>query len=329
MLGTWGIVVALGIVLVITGVVLKPSMNAPKTRLTIAPSTSGDISLLPSSSPVILKMNIHGILGQGALTRESFEAILSESHSGVLAKDRVKAILLDINTPGGSATTSDSLYRALMEYKKKYNVPVYAFIDGMCASGGMYVACAADKIFATHPSVIGSVGVILGPAFNVYDLMQKIGVQALTLTEGKDKDMLNPFRPWKAGEDASLQHAIAALYEQFVNIVTKSRPKISQSDLVNAYGAQVYIADEAKELGYIDETVQSAFEVIDALATEANIPKEKVQVILSQSYHSLIAGWFDEKAPLRSGKHTHQIQLFPPLDPELSGQLLYLYPQGL
>ena len=67
--------------------------------------------------------------------------------------------------PGGAADDSVGIYRALCEYKKKYNVPIYAFVDGLCASGGMYIACAADKIYATPSSVIGSVGVIMGPLF--------------------------------------------------------------------------------------------------------------------------------------------------------------------
>lgn len=328
LLGTWGIAVALGIVLLVIGAVVKPTLNAPKTRLTLAPSESGEIGLLSSSSPVILKINLHGVIGQGTLTRENFEAILAESHSGILAKERVKAILLDIDSPGGSATVSDSIYQALLAYKKKYKVPVYAFVDGMCASGGMYVACAADKIYATHPSVVGSVGVLLGPAFNVYDLMEKIGVKALTLTEGKDKDMLNPFRPWKPGEDVSLQHVLHSMYQQFVDIVTTARPKILPHELVRDYGAQVYIAREAQYIGYIDGSVNNVYDVMDELAREAHIPQtEKYQVILAQPTVPLISHWFEEK--MRPGKVTHQVQLFPPLDAELSNQILYLYTPGM
>ncbi|MFI5264393.1 MAG: S49 family peptidase, partial [Candidatus Kapaibacterium sp.] len=87
-----------------------------------------------------------------------------ESQEGDFKNNRVKGILLYMDTPGGYSTDSDTIYRLLMEYKKQYKVPIYAYVDGLCASGGMYIAITADKIMASDTSLIGSIGVI-APTF--------------------------------------------------------------------------------------------------------------------------------------------------------------------
>src|SRR5207244_10146556 len=125
-----------------------------------------------------------------------------------------------------------------------------------CASGGMYIACSAEKIFATDSSLVGHVGVLLPTMFNFSQLMDTIGVGSKTITAGKDKDIMNPFRPWKPNEGASLQAITDVLYTQFVDIVTKSRPKLTKEALIEE-GAQIYSVEEALRLGYIDDKTNS------------------------------------------------------------------------
>lgn len=326
LLGTLGILAAVVIIVVIAGFVMKPPVFPQKSTLTVSPDANGQMELLPFTSPVILRINIHGVIGQGDLTRENFEAMLQSSHDGMLGKDRVKAVVLHIDTPGGVSTDIDTMYRALIAYKKKYQIPVYAFVDGMCASGGMYIGCAADKIYATSSSIIGSIGVRLGPMFNVADFMQRYGVKSMTLTEGKDKDMLNPFRPWQPGEDASLRTIMADMYDQFVAIVISARPRVKKEKLIQDYGAQVYIASDALKIGYIDSSDADYSSVLTELATQAQIPEtEAYQVMAIQPYHPLIANLINEKSPIFSGKLIHVFQLHSTFSSELSGKFLYLY----
>ena len=161
---------------------------------------------MASTAPVILQINVHGVIGDPkTLDTHTIENILIESRTGDLKDNRVKAILLHMNTPGGTVVDSDNIYRLVKEYKERYKVPVFAYIDGLCASGGMYVSCAADQVFAGHSSIIGSVGVIIGPFFNLFDTLTKIGMKMETITQGLDKDMMTPFRPWKEDEDASFE----------------------------------------------------------------------------------------------------------------------------
>ncbi len=252
----WVIGIATGIFLIMLLFSLaETTETTPSADFTadVAPNAEGERKILSKNAPVILKVNIDGTIGEMGLTQQKIEKLLIESREGNLKNDRVKAILLNINTPGGTVNDADGIYRALNNYKKRHNVPVYAFVDGMCASGGMYVASAADKIYATDVSLIGSVGVIAPSYYNLTDLLQKVGVQTLTISAGKGKDELNPLRPWKEGEDAQVKELINYYYGYFVDIVTKARPKLTKDKLVADYGASIFPAQKAQEYGYIDK----------------------------------------------------------------------------
>jgi signal peptide peptidase SppA len=240
--------------------------------------------------------------------------------------NRVKAILLNINTPGGTVDDADGIYWALMAYKQKYQVPVYAWVAGMCASGGMYIASAADRIFASSSSIIGSVGVILGPAFNYSGLMERYGVQAKTITQGKDKDMLSSFRPWVPGEDVCLQIITADLYHQFVDIVTSGRPNLDKDKLITEYGAQVYVSKKAEELGYIDVANADYSTAVAELAKAAEFSADHpYQVMTIEPHRAFLADLTQSKSSLLSGKVTHHFQINASLNSEMSGRFLYLY----
>lgn len=321
-----GIFIALSIVFIGLMLFSSPDIYPPQSSLVISPDANGNRALLPSNTPVILKIDITGVIGLGDLTTSKIQNSLFDSREGMLSNNRVKALLLYINTPGGTVDDADGIYRSLLDYKKKYQIPIYAYVDGMCASGGMYIASAADKIFASAPSVIGSVGVILGPAFNFSGLMDKYGIQAMTITQGKDKDMLSPFRPWVPGEDDSLRTITADLYERFTTIVTSARKELNKDKLINDYGAQVYIAKKAMQLGYIDVADSDYATSILELSQAANIPQDHpYQVVTLGPSHSFLADLTQGKSSLLNGKITHQLQLNSSMHSELSGKFLYLY----
>jgi len=323
--------ILIGIVLIFFAMMMfsSPDIYPPKSTLVISPDANGNRDLLPQSSPVILKLDIQGVIGQGDLTTDKVQNSLFDSREGMLAQDRVKGILLYINTPGGVVDDADGIYRALLNYKKKYQVPIYAYVDGLCASGGMYIASATDKILASPSSVIGSIGVILGPTFNFSGLMDKYGVQALTITQGKDKDMLNPFRPWQPGEDASLRNITLNLYDRFVSIVTTARPNLDRDKLINEYGAQVFVAENAQMLGYIDNGNADYDTAISELAKAAKIPENDMyQVLTIEPMHPFLSDLAQGQFSLLNGKVTHHFQINSFMNSELSGKLLYMYLPG-
>lgn len=319
--------IMLGIILIFFGLMMfsTPDVFPPKSSLVISADAHGNRELQAHDTPVVLKLDITGVIGQGDLTTAKIQNCLFDSREGMLAHNRVKALLLYINSPGGTVEDADGIYRALLAYKEKYHVPIYAYVQGMCASGGMYIACSADRIFASSSSIVGSVGVILGPTFNFSGLMEKYGVQSKTFTEGKDKDMLNPFRPWQPGEDISIRNYISAVYEQFVTIVTSARPRLDRDKLINEYGAQIYVAKTAEELGYIDVANSNYTAAVAELVKTAGIPEDRsYQVMTIQPAHPFLADLADGQFSMLKGKVTHTFQVGA-LNPEFSGRLLYLY----
>lgn len=321
-----GIAVAIMIICVAVGFVSDSVTTPDKSTLTLSPDANWERKLLPSTAPVILRINLHGIIGLGKLNGEKFKTLLLDSRECELADNRVKGIILHVDTPGGTATDSATIYHLLQSYKERYKVPVYAYVDGICASGGMYICSAADQIFSSPAGVIGSVGVRLGPAFNVSDVMNKIGVQSLTLTEGKDKDMLNPFRPWKEGEGSSLQAIVTDEYSRFVDIVAGARKNLNKQKLIDVYGANVFSAPVAQEYGFIDNGDSDYDQTLRALVKAAGIgDDEKYQVLEISYYESLFSELKENKAGILSGKLNHIFPTGPFTNSELSGKLLYLY----
>lgn len=324
-----GVVLGIGIALFILAIGVNAVSNnleqPDKSTMTLSADANWNRKMLPDTAPVILRIDVHGVIGVGEMKGEKFKDMLLDSREGILSGNRVKGILLHVNTPGGSATDSAAIYEMLQDYKARFKVPVYAFVQGMCASGGMYISCSADQIFATEDSAIGSVGVRLGPTFNFSETMEKVGVKAKTFTEGKDKDMLNPFRPWKSDEGNSIQAILAADYEQFVDVVVANRKRLEKDKLINEYGAHVFPAMKAQELGYIDQGKATYNGALSALVTAAGIKDgTKYQVIKMEPYQSVLKSLSEKQSILR-GKLEHVFPIAPHINTELSGKILYLY----
>ncbi len=304
------------------------SPTEAKTNIKYLPDAKGDRAA-SSTCPVILQVNIHGVIGdpKSSLDSKNVEHILLDSRTGKLANNRVKGILLHMNTPGGTVVDSDNIYRMLKDYKARYNVPVFAYVDGLCASGGMYISSAADQVFAGPASIIGSVGVIIGPFFNMYEALGKIGVSSQTITEGLDKDMMSPFRPWKINEDASLKAVTAFFYQQFVDIVTEARPRMDKTKLIQEYGAKVFDPVTAQSLGYIDYANVGRSTALLSLMKEASIDPDKTyQVIELEPKSEWLSTLFNAKSPLITGKIEHSLDTGAPAIRE---QISYLYhPMG-
>lgn len=320
--------ITLGIVVLVIGIgsVSNTVQMPDKSQITLSADANWNRKLLPDSTPVLLRINIHGIIGTSKLKEDSFKDMLVDSRLGVLAKNRVKGILLHVNTPGGTATDSSAIYNLLTEYKEKYKVPIYAFVEGMCASGGMYISSAAEKIYATENSVIGSVGVRIGPAFNFSGAMEKVGIDSVTITSGKNKDALNPFRPWKPGEDDAIQAVVSSEYTTFVNVVTENRKNLSKEALVDEYGANVFAAEKAEKLGYIDNGDASYDQALAALASASGFKEDdKYQVFEIEPHKSVLKELSESKSKLLSGKIQHVLPTGAFTTTEMSGQVLYLY----
>lgn len=161
-------------------------------------------------------------------------------------------ILLVIDSPGGTVYEADDAYLALENYKKATGRPVYAYFCSLAASGGYYIGCAADKIFANRNTLTGSIGVIAGQSVDVTGLFEKLGIKMTTITAGKNKNMGN-YDSVLTDEQRAIFQAIAdEAYEQFTGIVADSR-KMNIGDVKKLADGRVYTAQQAKNNGLIDE----------------------------------------------------------------------------
>lgn len=325
LMGTMGAGIAIVAVILMIASLAKDSDQPDRTyKVKILSDADGKRQNLGKTDPVILQINIDGMIGLKDMTAEKVQRLLVESREGDLKNDRVKAIFLYINTPGGTVTDSDGIYQALMEYKNRYGTPIFAYIGGVGASGGYMIASAADRVYAGESGLIGSIGVVSPSFFNVSDVLAKMGVKTQTLFAGKGKDAMNPFRPWSEGEDKTIQAIIDDYYQQFIQIVTRGRPNLTKDKLINEYGARVFSSQRALENGYIDAIVPTSSDALRELARTIVAEGDSYRVVELKS-NEWVSDLFDAKASWVTGKVQHSLLLPAQMEIELLGQPLYIY----
>ena len=324
-LGVLGVLIALIVVGAGVGAMSSPYQTEDDLiEMRLLPDANGSTDSLSFATPVILQLNISGVIGMDHLTAGDIDMFLRASRKGVLGKDRVKGILLYIDSPGGTASDSGLIHHALLEYKQKYNIPIYAYTPSLCASGGYMLACAADKIYASPDSIVGSVGVKLGLGFNFWNFMQSHGIDSVSISAGKDKEKYPTFTKPQDGSYNDLITIVQDSYTQFVDLVATARSSqgLSADLLRQTYGAQVYIGSTAQKQGYVDNGTAYYREALSDLTKSLNL--ESYQVIEINYKHSpfkdLVSSklslWLNEaKCALFGLKH----------EGRLTNQLLHYY----
>jgi len=163
---------------------------------------------------------------------------------------KVRAIVLRINSPGGTVTASDIIYRELMLFREKARVPIIAALMDVAASGGYYAALAADSIVAHPTTITGSIGTIM-LTVNAQGLMDKLGLAAITVKSGEHKDMGSPFRALTPEERQMFQSVIDDLHGQFVKLVAERR-RLPRPTAARLADGRIYTAQQALHLKLID-----------------------------------------------------------------------------
>lgn len=178
-------------------------------------------------------------------------SLLVEKIRAAESDSAVKAVILRVNSPGGTVTGSHFMYDELRRFKLRTKKPVVAMFMDLAASGGYYVACAADEIIACPTTVTGSIGVIM-QMLELSDTLEKIGVHAEAITSGKHKDSGSPFRRLRDDERALFQKIVDGMYEQFLDVVAAGRPKLGKARIRELADGRVYLAPQALDAGLID-----------------------------------------------------------------------------
>ena len=210
------------------------------------------------AGPKILMVDVAGPLTTQADSgrfgiggHESPTARMREEIERALEDEDIAALLLRIDSPGGTVIASDILYREVRRFKEKTKRPVIAQMVGAGTSGAYYVAMAADEVRAYPATVTGSIGVII-VGLNVSGLMERYGVADQTITTGPFKDAGSPLRPMRPEERAQLGSVAHDLFGSFLDVVATGRPKLTRARIEELADGRVYSAQQALDAGLID-----------------------------------------------------------------------------
>ena len=167
-------------------------------------------------------------------------------------------VILRVNSPGGSPVQSGYIYDEILRLREKYpDKPLYAVISDVCASGGYYVASAAEKIYADQASIVGSIGVRMDN-FGFVEAMKKLGIERRPLTAGENKALLDPFAPEDPKVVKHMTSLLKSVHNQFINAVKQGRGD-RLKEVEGMFSGLIWTGDQGVELGLVDELGNSSF----------------------------------------------------------------------
>jgi len=184
---------------------------------------------------------------RGGLSDQSMAPLIEKA----FRRGKPKAVALILNSPGGSPVQSALIGARIRRLAEEKNVPVYAFVEDVAASGGYWLAAAADEIYVDASSVVGSIGVI-SAGFGAHDLLERHGIERRVHTAGKSKSMLDPFRPEKEEDVQRLSAMLEQIHENFIDHVKSRRGnKLVKND--DLFTGEIWIGQKAVEQGLADD----------------------------------------------------------------------------
>ncbi len=209
-------------------------------------------------------VNVSGIIMDGA------EASADNVISGLRAafkNENAKGVIIRINSPGGSPVQSGYINDEIQRLKKKHpETPVYAVVMDMCASGGYYIAAAADEIYVDKASIVGSIGVLMN-GFGMVDGMERLGIERRLMTAGEHKAIMDPFSPVKESERQHIQGMLDGIHQQFIDVVKEGRGKRLKGDS-KMFSGLFWSGEKSVELGLADGIGSSSYVARELIKAE-------------------------------------------------------------
>lgn len=283
-----------------------------------------------SAGPKIVLVEISGVISDdeqrptlGLGQRQSLVAETKSVLEVAGDDEQVAAILLRIDSPGGSVSASDTLYHEILTWKTSQKKPVVAFFNGLSTSGAYYLAMAADHVVAHPASVTGSIGVIM-PGISLEGLMEKYGVADQTLTSGPYKDAGSMLRDMRPDEKRQLQSVVDDLYSRFTEVVAKGRPGLDKAKVQTLADGRVYSAQQALAAGLVDE-VGYLEDAIAQLEKRAGV--SETQVVVYTRANKTVENVYS--LPPELSLQSLQLALLELRRAQLVPGFYYLWPQAL
>lgn len=202
--------------------------------------------------PVVSVIRLSGTIGVGSALRRGLSlAELAGPINRAFKQPRLKAVALAINSPGGAAAQSALIAKRIRDLAEEKDVKVYAFCEDVAASGGYWLACAADEIYAQESSLVGSIGVIAS-AFGFQEAIKKVGVERRLYTAGENKSLLDPFQPARKKDVDRLKRLQGEIHESFKSYVRARRGDRLKGKEEELFSGEIYAGRKAQEVGLID-----------------------------------------------------------------------------
>jgi serine protease SohB len=201
------------------------------------------------SEPTVAVLRLHGVIAartRGALS----DAGLADLIEKAFAKGKPDAVALSINSPGGSPTQSSLISARIRRLAEEKDVKVYAFVEDVAASGGYYIASAADEIWVDRHSIVGSIGVI-SAGFGLNELIEKYGIERRVYTAGNSKSLGDPFKPEKPEDVQRIKALQEHIHGEFIDHVKTCRGTRLNTKM-DLFNASIWVGDEAMPTGLID-----------------------------------------------------------------------------
>lgn len=262
----------------------KLDMSSPFAMMSIwAEIINGPAKKPKSKADTIAIVHVEGAIVLGNEGLSPFTSGGAQAEAGKIRKaldeaaadDTVKAVVLRVNSPGGSAIASEIILDATKRVKAKK--PIIVSMGDVAGSGGYYVACAADTIYADPSTITGSIGVV-GGKFATSEMFKKVGISVKTYSRGKNAELLSSERPWSEAERAKMQSHMDAIYNVFKGHVTAIRGDRLKKPIDELAGGRVYTGKQGLELGLVDK-LGSLQDAIVHVAKDAKLEKYEVRTI--------------------------------------------------
>lgn len=244
------------------------------------------IAYMPSEiSDVPSKQNAHTALIEirGTIaddTEANADSIISGLREA-FKNSHSKAVILRINSPGGSPVQSGYVNDEIKRLRAKYpNKPLYAVITDICASGGYYIAAAADEIYADKASLVGSIGVIMN-GFGFVDAMDKLGIERRMMTSGQSKGFMDPFSPLKEEDVVHVKGMLESIHQQFIDVVKVGRGDRLKDDPA-IFSGLVWTGEQAIDVGLVDALGSSSYVAREVVGAERIVDYTYMQPALER-----------------------------------------------
>jgi protease-4 len=288
---------------------------------------TGELSetvVLGEAGPKLALVDVTGVISErprtgalGLLAGPSMVSELREVLERAGEDPEVRGLIVRVESPGGSVTATETLHHELALWREEQERPVIAYLNGIAASGGYYVAMAADLVLAHPAAVTGSIGVVM-PSLGFAGLMERYGVSNQTVKSGEYKDVGSPVRPMTAADRAHLQSVVDDLHARFVEVVDAGRPGLDRAQASALADGRLFTARQALEaklidaIGYMEDAVAAA---------EDRAGLEQSRVVM-----------YARPGRPRENIHSRYASPEPPrasLDPSFAAGFYYLWPAAL